>query len=279
MIRRAYRSALFVVLRLGLVLLALGGLLLLFEKRLIYFPARAHDVTPNALGLRFEDVTLVTEDGVRLHAWYLPVKGARFTVLVSHGNGGNMSHRLDRTLLIQSRLGASVLLYDYRGYGRSEGSPDEGGTYRDARAAYRWLVEERKVPSDRLVLFGESLGSAVALDLAIERPAAALVLEAPFTSVPDVARGTVFFPLAPFVRTRYDNLAKVGRLRLPLLVLHGDRDGVVPFALGRRLFEAAPEPKRFFAIAGGDHNDAYVVGGDAYWKALASFLNDLGPGS
>jgi fermentation-respiration switch protein FrsA (DUF1100 family) len=126
-----------------------------------------------------------------------------------------------------------------------------------------------------MVLFGESLGSAVALDLALEKPARALVLEAPFTSVPEVARGTIFFPLAPFVRTRYDNLAKVGRLRIPLLVLHGDRDAVVPFALGRRLFEAAPEPKRFFAIPGADHNDAYIVGGDAYWKTLATFLNGL----
>jgi fermentation-respiration switch protein FrsA (DUF1100 family) len=125
------------------------------------------------------------------------------------------------------------------------------------------------------VLFGESLGSAVALDLALTEPAAALVLESPFTSVPDMARTTIFFPLAPFVRTRYDNLAKIGRLRLPLLVLHGDRDGVVPFALGRRLFEEAPDPKRFYAIAGANHNDTYLVGGAAYWKAIAGFLESL----
>ncbi len=276
--RGVLRSTLLAVLRLGLVLGAIGALLLIFETRFIFLPSRAHEVTPRQLGLAFEDLTLIAEDGVRLHAWFLPVPKPRWTVLVSHGNAGNVSHRLDRALLLQARLGASVLLYDYRGYGQSEGSPDEGGTYRDARAAYQWLVRDGKTRSDRLVLFGESLGSAVALDLALSAPAAALVLEAPFTSVPDMARTTVFLPLAPFLRTRYDNLAKVGRLRMPLLVLHGDHDDVVPFALGRRLFEAAPAPKRFFAIPGASHNDTYLVGGDAYWAALASFLDTLPAG-
>jgi fermentation-respiration switch protein FrsA (DUF1100 family) len=274
-LRPTLRSAAFAVLRLTLVLSALGGLLLLFETRFIYFPSRAHEATPAGLGLPSEEVRLTAEDGVRLHGWFLPVRGARWTVLLSHGNAGNISHRLDRTLFLQTRLGASVLLYDYRGYGRSEGSPDEPGTYRDARAAYRYLVEQRRVPPERLVLFGESLGSAVSLDLALAHPAAALILEAPFTSVPAMARTTIFFPLAPFVRTRYDNLEKVGRLRMPLLVLQGDHDEVVPFAQGRRLFEAAPGPKRFFAIPGAGHNDTFLVGGDAYWQAIADFLAGL----
>jgi fermentation-respiration switch protein FrsA (DUF1100 family) len=274
-LRPALRSAAFAVLRLTLVLSALGGLLLLFETRFIYFPSRAHEATPAGLGLPSEEVLFTAEDGVRLHGWFLPVRGARWTVLLSHGNAGNISHRLDRTLFLQTRLGASVLLYDYRGYGRSEGSPDEPGTYRDARAAYRYLVERRRVPPERLVLFGESLGSAVSLDLALAHPAAALILEAPFTSVPAMARTTIFFPLAPFVRTRYDNLEKVGRLRMPLLVLQGDHDEVVPFAQGRRLFEAAPGPKRFFAIPGAGHNDTFLVGGDAYWQAIADFLAGL----
>ena len=275
MLRPALRSAALAVLRLTLVLSALGGLLLLFETRFIYFPSRAHEATPAGLGLPSEEVLFTAEDGVRLHGWFLPVRGARWTVLLSHGNAGNISHRLDRTLFLQTRLGASVLLYDYRGYGRSEGSPDEPGTYRDARAAYRYLVEQRRVPPERLVLFGESLGSAVSLDLALAHPAAALILEAPFTSVPAMARTTIFFPLAPFVRTRYDNLEKVGRLRMPLLVLQGDHDEVVPFAQGRRLFEAAPGPKRFFAIPGAGHNDTFLVGGDAYWQAIADFLAGL----
>jgi fermentation-respiration switch protein FrsA (DUF1100 family) len=261
--------------RVAIILCLLGGLALLFETRFIYFPSRVHDVTPADLGLAFEDVRLTSEDGVRLHGWYLPVPQPRWVVLVSHGNAGNISHRLDRALLLQARLRASVLLYDYRGYGSSEGSPEETGTYRDAQAAYRYLTEKR-VPSQQVVLFGESLGSAVCLELALERPAAALVLEAPFTSVADLARTTIFAPLAPFVRTRYDNLAKVRKLRMPLLVLHGDRDEVVPFAQGRRLFEAAPEPKRFFAVPGAGHNDTFLVGGETYWREVADFLEGVG---
>jgi fermentation-respiration switch protein FrsA (DUF1100 family) len=265
-------------LRLGVILCLLGGLLLLFEKSFVYFPMRGHDATPSGLGLPHEDVRLTAEDGVRIHGWYLPVRDARWVTLVSHGNAGNISHRLDRALLLQGRLRSSVFLYDYRGYGASEGSPDEAGTYRDARAAYRYLVEEKRVKPAELVLFGESLGSAVALELALARPAAALVLEAPFTSVPDVARTTIFAPLAPFVRTRYDSLARIPRLRMPLLVTQGDRDEVIPPAHGRRLFDAAPEPKRYYAIPGAGHNDTYFVGGDAYWRALSDFLDFVAAG-
>jgi fermentation-respiration switch protein FrsA (DUF1100 family) len=270
--RRTSARVAWAALRIAVILGVMGGLALLFERRFIYFPSRVHEVTPTGLGLAYEDVRLTAEDGVRLHAWYLPVRQARWVTLVSHGNAGNISHRLDRALLLQARLQSSVLLYDYRGYGASEGSPDEAGTYLDGRAAYRYLSEEKKVPPGRIVLFGESLGSAVSLDLALAHPAAALVLEAPFTSVPDLARTTIFAPLSPLVRTRYENLAKIRRLRMPLLVLQGDRDEVVPFAQGRRLFEAAPEPKRHFAIPGAGHNDTYLVGGEAYWRTVSEFL-------
>jgi hypothetical protein len=266
-------------LRLGLVLLGLGALLLIFEKQLIYFPMRGHDATPTDLGIPHEEVDLRAEDGVRLHGWFLPVKESRFTVLVCHGNAGNISHRLDRVLFMESRLKVDTLLFDYRGYGRSEGSPDEEGTYRDARAAYRWLVD-RGLGPERIVLFGESLGSAVALQLAVEVDARALILESPFSSIPDMARAVYpFLPLWPFVRTRYDNVSKIGRLRMPLLVLHGERDEVVPFAQGRRVWGAAPEPKKFFAIPGASHNDTYVIGREAYWQAVREFLDALpGPG-
>jgi len=263
--------------RAALVLCLLGGLVLLFENRFIYFPSRGYDATPSGLGLAHEDVWLTAEDGVRIHGWYLPVPRARWVTLLSHGNAGNISHRLDRALLLQARLRSSVFLYDYRGYGASEGSPDEAGTYRDARAAYGYLVEEKQVKADELVLFGESLGSAVSLELALARPAA-LVLEAPFTSVRDMARTTILAPLAPFVRTRYESLARISRLRMPLLVVQGDRDEIVPPAQGRRLFDAAREPKRYFAIRGAGHNDTYLVGGEAYWRAIADFMETVGRG-
>ena len=277
--RAWWRRAAGPALRISALLLVLSALMLVFERKLIYFPQRAHDVTPRQLGLAFEDLTLTAEDGVRIHAFYLPAPAEpRWTVLFAHGNAGNVSHRLDRAVFLQSKLRAAVLLFDYRGYGRSEGSPDEEGTYRDARAAHRWLVEEKRVPPDRLVVFGESLGSAVALDLALSRPCRALVLESPFASVPAMARAVYpILPLWPFVRTRYDNEAKAPRISVPLLVLHGDRDEVVPYAQGRRVFEAAPEPKRFFAIPGASHNDTYVVGGEAYWSAVAGFLETLPP--
>jgi fermentation-respiration switch protein FrsA (DUF1100 family) len=269
------RAAARTVLRILVLLLLAGGVLLLLEKHLIYFPMRAHDATPVGLGLAHEELALRTEDGVRLHGWFLPVEGSRLSLLVCHGNAGNVSHRLDRALLLQSRLKLDVLLFDYRGYGASEGSPDEEGTYRDARAAYRWLVA-RGIGPERVVLFGESLGSAVALQVAVEVEARALVLESPFASIPEMARAVYpFLPVWPFVRTRYDNVAKVGRLRMPLLVLHGDRDEVVPFTQGRRVFDAAPEPKTFFAIPGASHNDTYLVGGEAYWQALRAFLEGL----
>jgi len=272
------KKALPVLAALVLCLCLLGGLVLLFEKSFIYFPSRGYDATPSGLSLAHEDVWLTAEDGVRIHGWYLPVPRARWVTLVSHGNAGNISHRLDRAQLLQARLRSSVFLYDYRGYGASEGSPDEAGTYRDARAAYGYLVGEKQVKAHELVLFGESLGSAVALELALAHPAAALVLEAPFTSVRDMARTTIFAPLAPFVRTRYESLDRISRLRMPLLVVQGDRDEVVPPVQGRRLFDAAREPKRYSAIRGAGHNGTYLVGGEAYWQAIADFLETVGRG-
>lgn len=253
--------------------LALTAALVLFEKQLIYYPSREIEISPRELGLRFEEIYLSGDDGVRIHSWFLPKAGAGHTVLYCHGNAGNISHRLDRVLQMQARLPVNVFLFDYRGYGRSEGSPDEEGTYRDGRAALRHLLDERKLGAGELLLFGESLGCAIALQLACEQPARALLLEAPFTSIPDMARTLFpFLPAALLARTRYDNLAKIPRLATPLVVFHGERDETVPFKQGRRLFEAAPQPKRFVAIAGAGHNDAYVVGGERYWEAWRAFL-------
>ena len=248
---------------------------LIFEEKLIYFPYRAHDLTPADLGLAFDEVAIRAGDGVRLHGWFLPVPEARRTVLVCHGNAGNISHRLDRTLLLQAKLGLSVFLFDYRGYGKSEGSPNEEGTYSDGRAAYQYLID-RGLDPDEIVLFGESLGASIAVQLALEKPAAALVLEAPFSSIRDMAAAAYpFLPLGRLARTRYDNLAKIPSIDVPLLVFHGTHDRVVPFAQGERLFDAAPEPKRFYAISGAGHNDTFLVGGDGYWAAWKVFLSSL----
>lgn len=259
-------------------LLGLTALMLAFERQLIYFPHRRLELLPSDVGMRFEEARFGAE-GAEIHGWWLPAEGAQLTVLFCHGNAGNISHRLERARLMQAKLQANVLLFDYRGYGRSTGSPDEEGTYRDARAAYLYLAEKQRIAAERLVLFGESLGAAVAVQLAIERPAKALVLESPFTSIPDMARAAYPFlpPVGPLIRTRYETIAKVSRLGIPLLVLHGDRDDIVPLRQGRRVFDTAPEPKRFFAIPGAGHNDTYFVGGEPYWQVWREFLKGLSP--
>lgn len=263
------------VVRITLGVLVGATLFLVFsEKRLIYYPAAEVDVTPKALGLPFEEVEIDVEPGVKLHGWF--IKAAKepsvATVLFSHGNAGNIADRLDRVLRWRE-LDADFLLYDYRGYGRSTGSPDEEGTYRDGRAAYDYLVKGRHIDPARLILMGESLGCAVSIQLAIERRAAGLVIEAPFASIAQMANAIYpFLPLGSFIRTRYENVKKVPQLKMPLFVVQGTRDEVIPVAQGKMVFDAAPEPKQYLAIEGAHHNDVYVVGGEGYRRALAEFV-------
>jgi fermentation-respiration switch protein FrsA (DUF1100 family) len=261
----------------ALALLSLTALMLAFERRLIYFPYRRLELQPRDLGMRAEELRLESR-GATLHGWWLPLDGARRNVLVCNGNAGNVSYRLERARMMQRQLGVGVLLFDYRGFGESTGSPDEAGTYEDARAAYAAL-RARGLAPEQLVLFGESLGAAVAAQLALEREAAGLVLESPFASIPEMARAVYPFlpPVGRLIRTRYDTLAKLPRLRMPLLVLHGARDEIVPIAQGRRVFAAAPEPKRFFEIPGAGHNDTYLSGGEEYWRVWREFLDGLRP--
>lgn len=274
--RRGAASALRVSTRVAIILFVSTILLLAFEKRLIYHPTAKHEVTPRDLGFPFEDLRLRTTDGVSIHGFFLPDAGSSLTILLCHGNGGNISHRLDRVILARAKMPLDFLLFDYRGYGLSEGTPDERGTYRDAHAAWDWLTLERRIAPERIVIFGESVGCAVALELAVAKPARALVLEAPFESLPAMARARLpFLPLGPFMRTRYDNTLRISHLRMPLLVLHGTKDEVIPFAQGKRLFDMAPEPRTFYAIEGAGHNDTYMVGGRPYWNAIAHFLSPL----
>jgi fermentation-respiration switch protein FrsA (DUF1100 family) len=240
--------------------------------RLVYFPTRVHDGgTPHALGLDYEDVALTASDGVRLHAWYVPVPTPLRTVLLLHGNAGNISHRLDK-LAVLNDLGASVLLLDYRGYGHSDGSPDEAGTYRDAEAAYRWLIERGIEPQD-VIVYGESLGGPIATDLAARQPVGGLILESSPSSILAVAQH--FYPLLPvsvLLSVRYDALAKIGKVRAPLLVLHSPTDDIVPFAMAEQVYAAANPPKRMVALRGG-HNDNFLVAADVYRGALGDFLH------
>ena len=251
------------------VCVLVGALLWFVQRKLIYFPVAGPVVPPKGPGWAgLREVDIQTADGVTLKAWYLP--GERpGTVLFLHGNAG---HRGDRIGVLDElrRRGFGVLLPDYRGYGGSGGAPSEDGLYDDAQACAAWI--EAHAPG-RVVYVGSSVGSGVAVELATRRPPAGLVLLSPFTSLADVAQHHYrWFPVRPFVRDRYDNAAKIGALRCPLLVIHGDRDEVVPFAFGRELFDAANEPKTFVTIEGAGHNDLPSVDPAHYWNALDAFL-------
>ena len=218
---------------------------------LIYIPSRGSAPPPPGV----EERTITTSDDVRLHAFYAPPPEAGAPVILwSHGNAGNITMRADVLQILAAR-GLGVLAYDYRGYGASEGRPNEHGLYLDAEAAYDSLRADG-ISAERIVCYGESLGSGVSVELARRRPCAALVLLAPFTSLNDVARHH-YGPLSRVIATRFPSLSRIGELRLPLLVIHGDLDEVVPFPLGERLFAAANEPKRFVRVPGAYHNDLF----------------------
>jgi hypothetical protein len=243
-----------------------------FERANLYFPSRSLAADPGLLGLPFEDLRLTAADGVSIHAWFVPLKEGSPVALFCHGNAGNISGRLDK-LLVLRRAGAAALFFDYRGYGRSSGRPDEQGTYQDAEAAYLWLTQVRGVPPGSIFIHGESLGGAVALELALRRKAAGLVLESTFTSVVEMCRHVFpFLPAGLLVRFRYDTLSKIPRLPCPLLLMHGPADDLVPFSMGRSLFAAAPEPKTFVELRGG-HNDGFLESGPAYERAIAGFIS------
>jgi fermentation-respiration switch protein FrsA (DUF1100 family) len=244
--------------------------------RVIFQPAPGVDVRPEQLGIEAEGVFLQTEDHVSVHSFFLPSPGASRALLFLHGNAGNASHRLPNAAELM-RLGIHVLLLDYRGYGLSEGTPSEEGVYTDGRAALEYLVQARRIPEGRIVIFGRSLGSAVAVDVARNRPLAGLILESSFTSAADVARRAFGGPFASLARGRFVSERKIPDVRCPLLFFHGDRDEVVDFNLGRRLFEMAPEPKSFETIRGAGHNDTTLVGGRGYFERIGRFIDEVAP--
>ena len=265
-----------------LVALSLSGFVLAmllflrwYEPRLIYLPWPEIERTPADLGWTYQDLDLSAADGVRLHAWFLPAAApARATVLFLHGNAGNISHRFDKLAVLRA-LGLAILIVDYRGYGGSAGRPSEAGTYLDADAAYAWLVKEQGVDPQRIVLYGESLGAAVAVDLAVREPVGGLVLESVFSSGVDVARELFpFLPAHLLLRNRYETSAKIDRVRAPLLILHSREDEFFSWHHPQRLFDAAHAPKRLVELRG-SHNDAFLRSAPIYREALTRFLGSL----
>ena len=241
------------------------------QESLIYFPDRHVRSTPADLGMAFEDVRLTTDDGVAVAAWWIPAPNSRGALIFCHGNAGNMGDRIGKLRLFYD-LGLSVLTFDYRGYGSSEGKPSEEGTARDMDAAVAHVRDAIGVPLDRTVFYGESLGGAVAIEAAVRFPPAALVAESTFTSARAMARRHYPFVPAFLVRVGYDSLSRVAALACPKLFLHGPPDTIVPFEMGEALFRAAPEPKRFATLVG-DHNSGGILESPEARRALAELLD------
>lgn len=229
--------------------------------------------TPAAINAAYEDIYFKTEDGLALNGWFLPKDGARLTLLFCHGNAGNISHRLPKLGMLQ-RLGLNIFIFDYRGYGRSEGSPSEQGLYRDVRAAYKYLISVRGISKENAILYGESLGGAVAIDLATGEIVKAVITEETFSSVSDVAK--TIYPFLPKLvfSSRFNSVQKIKGIRAPKLIIHSQDDEIIPFALARKLFDAASQPKEF-AIIRGSHNTAYVDSQEEYLAKLKGFLERL----
>ena len=256
---------------LAVVYVAFGALVFFFQSYVVYQPSEKLDETPSDYGLDFEDIPLTAEDGTKLHAWYVPRDKAKYTLLFCHGNGGNISHRIGAIQTFHG-LGLNVLIFDYRGYGRSEGKPTEAGTYQDVEAAWKYLVETRGVPPERIVVFGCSLGGAIAAHLAHKHTPAALILESTFTSAPDAgAKLYPFLPIRWLCRFSYDTQSIIGEMNCPILVVHSRQDEMVPYEFGQALFDAARGDKHFLEISG-SHNMGRSTSSEQYINGLAAFL-------
>lgn len=249
------------------LLLVLGMMFL--EKRLIYFPARWPQGDWSPLSVPREEAWFAAADGVKLHGWFVPHAQPKAVMLIASGNAGNVTVWRDELEWLHAH-GVAAMVFDYRGYGRSQGEPDEPGLLADARAARAWLAERTGVSEQAIVLRGRSLGGGVMVDLAARDGARGLVLESTFTSLPDVAAQVYFWlPVRLLMRTRFDSLSKIGSYHGPLLQSHGDADEIVPWRQGRRLFDAAPGPKQWVTIRGGGHNDPPSP---EFYEALEEFL-------
>jgi hypothetical protein len=275
--------------------MGLAGVVVFLEEKLIYFPAKyPHgfwnlDRMQAKDGLTLptiEDCWFVAEDGVKLHGWLCSPHREKapdmvhtpgeMVLLWFHGNAGNVTDRYDMIRALM-RIPIRVLIVDYRGYGKSEGRPTEGGLYQDARAAWGYLTSERHIPPDRIVLLGKSLGGAVAIDLATQVNPAGLIVQSSFTSVLEMARTLIPFLPGFLLRTKMDSINKIPRVTCPKLFIHSPADEIVPYRLGRRLLAAAADPKQFHEVPGAPHNETYIAGGDGYIDALRSFIHSCAP--
>ncbi len=244
----------------------------LMQERMIFIPGKGLTNTPDQVGLPFEEVYLMTADKVRIHGWFIPHEAPRATLLFFHGNAGNISHRLDSITLFH-KLRLSVFIIDYRGYGLSDGRPSEQGTYKDADAAWDYLVTERAVSPDKIIIFGRSLGGGIAGYLAREVSPGAVIFESTFTSIKAIGRRHYpYLPISLMARIHYPTDSNILLIKSPILVIHSEQDELIPYQFGQRLFEIAPAPKMFLTIHG-DHNNGFLLSEDIYVEGLNRFIS------
>jgi len=242
-----------------------------YERKGIYFPTRKIRLTPKEMGLEFEDVYFSSSDGIRLNGWYIPARESKATILFCHGNAGNISHRIE-VLYLFSKLGLNIFIFDYRGYGRSQGNPSEEGLYLDAQAAYKYLIEKRNLKEESIVVYGKSIGANVAVELCSKVKTAALISESAFTSALEMGKKIFpFLPLKWLISIKFDALSKIKDITVPKLIIHSKDDRIIPFKHGRKLFEAAPEPKEFYPMRGG-HNEALFLAKEDFVNKIDIFL-------
>lgn len=262
------------ILSLIVIWLCLNVFMYVLQPRLLFFPDKHLVATPREWGMPYQDVWLTTADDVRIHAWYLPVAHARQVLLFFHGNAGNISHR-GETLKLFHELGLSTLIIDYRGYGQSQGTVSEQGLYQDAQAAWQYLINEHQYQPQDIVIFGRSLGGAVATQLASKVQSRALILESTFSSIKDMAQRVLPY-ISRLIYLRYDfkSVSIINKVNSPVLVMHSPEDEMIPFVQGEKVYAAAQQQKQFYRLRGG-HNETYLVSMPGYQQNLARFLNGL----
>lgn len=256
---------------------ALSFYIYIMQAGMIFYPnmpGRNLVTTPQAIGLDYQDVTFVTEDNVSLHGWYIPRENAKATLLFFHGNAGNISHRLE-SIDIFHRLELNVFIFDYRGYGQSQGKITEKGTYRDAEAAWNYLTRSRGIKDKEIIIFGRSLGASIASWLAEKHTPAGLIVESGFTSVASIGQRLYpFLPVRWLTRFKYNTKKHIADVFCPVLVAHSRNDEIIPYDEGREIFDAARKPKQFLEMSGG-HNDGFIVSGTSYVNGLNEFINQV----
>ncbi len=262
-----------------IIYLALLLLLYLNQSSMIFVPSRQINLTPKTVGLEFESVQFITPDRVKLSAWFIPSsKPDSYVILQCHGNGGNISNRVDYSLIFY-QMGLSSLQFDYRGYGNSEGSPDEEGLYLDALTAWEYLVDERQISPHKIIVYGESLGGGVASYLATQKPIGGLILASTFTSVPDRAAELYpFFPIHSLSSYQFNTYDRLPQIKVPILVIHSREDVIIPFSHGEKNFARANEPKTFLEIKG-DHNYGFLESGTIYSQGILDFIAKIDAGN